>query len=290
MNSWDTALSLSPRSGVSIFGTHVAIGAAYDFNLSEATGGSIGSMAGVLRINAKDIKAMSYSNRAYIAKNVGTGVVAFNNIAAMIAGTAGGDTEMGVGNKLPSLTALAPSLIATLLSANYGWMSANDKNSDPIGTLVIYTGLVLQILNVVYTVLDLVIPKKDKNIGHGGGRDGLNLAATVVEYGIVLSVVTVIGTLGGLFLNPLNSSLLHLTYSAKWVLSGYHGKLLGKEIDEANSPTVALDKGTITGKFDKWWKIVGAIGAAIIVGGGIGTGVYFTSKADADALEELKEL
>ncbi|MDR2630378.1 MAG: hypothetical protein LBC60_05600 [Spirochaetaceae bacterium] len=288
MNSWDTVLSLSPRSGISMFGTHVSIGAAYTFALSEAAGGSIGSMAGVLRINAKDIKAFAYGTLAYAAKNAGTAAIAVNNIAAMTAGLAGGDTELSVGNKLPSLTALAPGIVAQLLSANYGLMSTNDKNSDPIGSMVVFAGLVLEILKVVYTVLDLEIPKQDKNVGHGGGRDGLNLAATVVEYGVVLKVVYGIGKT--LFSNPMDSSLLHLTHESKWVLSGDEGKLFGKEIDEANSPTISLDVGTITGKFDKWYKIAGAITAAIVLVGGIGTGVYFVSKADAKALEELKEL
>jgi hypothetical protein len=73
--TFDTSLSLDPRTGISMFGQTVGIAAGHSFALREGLGGVVSSTAGILSLGGREVKAASsnmasqiYSSAMYIAE------------------------------------------------------------------------------------------------------------------------------------------------------------------------------------------------------------------------------
>jgi hypothetical protein len=285
---WDSAISLTARSGLSMFGQHVSIGAAYDFSISEAWGGSLKSIGGVVRLSGKDIKALAFAAKAYLVNTLSASAQAVEAVATIAAGLANADQEHTLVNKSPALLGKLTNVAGTLLNAVAKWSGCTSPVADPVGDMAIYMGLIQQILQeIVYTVIDLMVPEKEKD---KGGRDGLNMAAMIVEYIFMTPLYITIFRKSAFKL--LHTGYLHLTSDATAVLGGFNTKIVGVEAEKTNSPTAGLDANWTWAE-----KILTgiALGIPTVAIGGIGTWQIISQMASANttddkAREELLKL
>jgi hypothetical protein len=292
---WDSTISLTARSGLSMFGQHVSIGAAYNFSISEAWGGSLNSIGGVVRLSGKDIKALAFTTKAYLTNTLSASAQAFEAVATMGAGLADADQEYTIVNKLPALIGQGTNVVGILINAVTKWSGCTSPVADPVGDMATYMGLIQQILQaIVYTVLDLMIPEKEKD---KGGKDGLNMAAMVVEYISMVPLYITIFRKSASTFKLLHTSYLHLTSDATAVLGGFNTKIVGVEAEETNSPTAGLDANPPTESESSWTmteKIMAGIMCCATLGVAgvveVGTRIMMTSEYDREALEELLKL
>jgi hypothetical protein len=237
MTGWDSTLSLTARSGLAMFGQHVKIEAGYDFSISEAWGGSLKSIGGVLRLAGKDIKALAFCPKAYLMNTLSASAQVIEAVATMGAGIGEADQKIGFVNKLPAYIGQITGIAPLLINSAAGWSGAQTSVADPIGTMATYMGLIQKILQaIVYTVIDMMITQKSKD---NSGRDGFNLAAMVVEYGLMIPLYSAV-FIKSVF-KPLHASYLHLTNDATAVLGGFKTKILHTASDEAAGPVIGID-------------------------------------------------
>jgi hypothetical protein len=231
-NPWDTVLTLTPRDGVTLFGQRVDIGAGWDFSLREAGGGSISSFAGVMRLTATDLLAQSYGKYAYQANMTDLDKTVKRAVNAM-------KTPDG---KLPSYTALLPSVSDLFANTDWGLLSSGVNYSDPVGDYTNYCALLLQILSVTLTVEELTMPEDVRE--SAGGRDEFNLAALQKQYELIREMMDNLADAAEPERETLNS-FLHLTASADAVLCGYAIKHFSFEQTDAAAPKAGVNEPLI---------------------------------------------
>jgi hypothetical protein len=246
--SWDTVLNLTPRDGITMFGQKVSIGAAYDFSLRESGGGALSSFAGVVRLSGKDILAQSYNKTAFQVNTAEMEKFYASNVKAM----------KGQGD-VPSYTALLPSMVNIFNTINWGYLSSGSNYSDPVGNYANYCALLLQILNLTYTMLDIDMPAELRE--KEGGRDALNLAALEDEYTIIKEMLSHVVNAAAPD-RAVHNSFLHLTASAEAILGGFGIKNLAFEMSNAAVPTAGLNPSLLKKEMERLQKDLGFWGSA----------------------------
>jgi hypothetical protein len=246
--SWDTVMSLSPRDGIALFGQKVSIGAAYNFSLRESGGGSLSSLGGVVRLSGKDILAQSYNKTAFQVNTAEVEKFYNSNLKAM------GGTEKV---KVPSYTALLPSMVNIFNTINWGYLASGSNYADPEGDYTNYCALLLQILSVTYTVLDITMPAdlREKE----GGRDALNLAALENEYKTVKEMLSHVVNAAAPA-RAIHNSFLHLTASADAILGGFGIKNLFVEMTNGVVPTAGTNPSLLKKEMERMQKDLGSWG------------------------------
>jgi hypothetical protein len=89
--TFDTSLNLDSRTGISMFGQTVGVGAGHSFSLSEGLGGAVSSTAGVLSLGGREIKAASANVASQIFSCIMYPLELAFNLGAAGAVAAGGD-------------------------------------------------------------------------------------------------------------------------------------------------------------------------------------------------------
>ena len=298
VNPWDSMIAISSRDGLSMFGTKVNINSAYKFSLSDAFGGNVFSLGGVLRITGPDIRLRTMCKAAYVLKGVSAGASFATNIASSVQGIVqeakGGTNENWLDNGLPSYTSIGANVISALVGANWGFnsMSAID---DAAGGMATIMDVIITILGAVNLGLDkLFLSEENKK---NGGRAGLTLATMTVEYGLIMKMF--------IALNVANVDWFH----ASSYLMSFGGNVsedamnLSQHVlaeQETKAPTAGVDTtmvGDLWSSFSAqtWWKILlESIAAAGVIGGVITGTVLAKTKhfnATRDRIrKELEEL
>ena len=297
VNPWDSAITVSSRGGLSMFGTRMNLSSAYGFSLTEMFGGSITSLGGVMRLGARNLKLSTLNKVAYVVKGVTASASFAANTASMsmgIAQNAGANEFSSLVANLPNYAALGAGGIGTFVGVNWKLASSDADSTDTASNMCIMTNLFLTILSFVTLVLDTAfIPNPDKN---NGGRDGLTLAVAVVEYGIVLQMFI---RLNLACLSWSNKSVFLLDHRGTIYESSYVKKEYAVRKTAAKSPLAGFDGTLITDlwngfKGQAWWKIVlESLGAAVLIGGAAAGSVFGVSNkfnVDAAARKELEDL
>ncbi len=289
VNPWDSAITVSSRSGLSMFGTQVNVSSAYGFSLSEMFGGSIASLGGVMRLYGSDVKLSTLTKVQYVVKGVTASASFATNIASMSMGTAqnAGTNEFASLNaSAPDYTALGAGIAGIIVGVNWKLAASPADDDDVAGDMCVMTNLFLTILNVVTMVLDMAFipdPNQEK-----GGRDGLTLAVSVVEYGIVLQMFI---RLNVACLTWLNKAVFQLDYRGTIYEAAQNKKEYAVTKTDAKSPLAGSSLGDMlivdvwkgfAGQ--KWWAIMLEVlgAAAVISGASVGSAFGVPNKFNVD--------
>ncbi len=299
VNPWDSAITVSSRSGLSMFGTQVNVSSAYGFSLSEMFGGSIASLGGVMRLYGSDVKLSTLTKVQYVVKGVTASASFATNIASMSMGTAqnAGTNEFASLNaSVPDYVALGAGIAGTIVGVNWKLAASPADGDDVAGDMCVMTNLFLTILNVVTMVLDMAFipePNQEK-----GGRDGLTLAVSVAEYGIVLQMFI---RLNVACLSLVNKAVFQLDYRGTIYEAAQNKKEYAVTQTNAKSPLAGTSLGDML-IVDAWkafkgqdtWKIVleGLAAPVVIAGVSVGSAFGVPNKFNVDdaTRKELENL
>jgi hypothetical protein len=288
-NTLDTVLSVLPRDGITMFGQHLKLAAAYDWSIAENMGSSIKGTAGIMRLLGKDIRASTISGVAYITNFVSQTAALAANLTSMSMGTHDEDNIQSV--KLPSYVGMGVGLAGTLINVLIGLKYPDSgKLDDPDSKIVKYIVLALQMMSTVITAIETIyISPEDKK-----GKDALALAGVVAEWGCLLPVfIAICAASVGPFM-VFNDSV-HWGNNGELTLLGAEIKTFA--IDEAivNSPLAGgvdflspLDRKSW---YEKLWDFVNdhrigfVLGTVGVIGGGVGLG--FGAAATLDRMSAL---
>jgi hypothetical protein len=294
-NSLDTILSVLPRDGITMFGQHLKLGAAYDWAIMENMGSSIKGTAGIMRLEGKDIKASTISGVAYITNFIAQTAAFVNNLTAVSVGK--NDSDDVQSSKIPSYTGMATGLLGILVNIFIGGAKTGDSD-DPDTSIVKYSAIALQLVETVLGVIEtLYIDPEDKT-----AKDNLALAGIIIEWGLLLPVFGIICSES---LGPylLHNDSVHLGNNGHLAMVGTNIKQFSLNSKNTNSPLSGFnppkkndgdDKTTGQKVLDfvkKYWK------PFVIVATGIGVGTQRTmskmdsiSKDQKEMLDQLNEL
>ena len=304
VNAWDTSLTLSANAGVTMFGTKVAINSAYKFALTDAFGGTVQSVGGVMRLSGADVGMMSMCKAAYLVKGVSASASFATNVASVSMGieqergNRTGDGSMV--NKMASYFSLGAGIAGTVVGVNWNLNSASSlRADDTAGAIVGLTDFLLQMLGLVNTILESVIlSKTDKK---NCGQSGLALALMIAEYGIIMQQFI---RLEAANLNWVSMGNILLKNGGDVYLSG--ASIIETAVGGVNakSPTAGADTWFLADLARKvfgkeaqgeFWKLAlkSAVAAAVLIGGA-GAGVYagycHSSSTNASIRKELEAL
>jgi hypothetical protein len=310
-NPWNTVLSLTPRDGITMFGQHLNMTGAFDFSLGDIMGGGLSSMAGVIRMKGKDIKASTLTNIGYIGKQAalsgqfGICVDAMRSgMLKRLQGDLGGwDTARNFASAIDKVFPV----VSTVLEAALG-KDTDPEDSDPIDFYMTVLGMLLSINAASCGILAEKMRTKQQL--RDDIRDQINLSQVVVEYGLILAAAIPLAV-GPNFLTGLtHSAALHLRGSAEIVQSGFEHSLSVLKQNKAFSPAAGyvhtgLNKVKSLGK--GLWKdhkllvtILGSITTVVASGSGVSAFIGGensiknrwdkTNAADKTVLDALKEL
>ena len=304
VNAWDTSLTLSANAGVTMFGTKVAINSAYKFALTDAFGGTVQSVGGVMRLSGADVGMMSMCKAAYLVKGVSASASFATNVASVSMGI---DQERGnrtgdgsMVNKMASYFSLGAGIAGTVVGVNWNLNSASSlREDDTAGAIVGLTDFLIQMLGLVNTVLEsAVLSKTDKK---NCGQSGLALALMIAEYGIIMQQFI---RLEAANLNWVSMGNVLLKNGGDVYLSG--ASIIETSLGGVNakSPTAGADTWFLADLARKvfgkeaqgeFWKLAlkSAVAAAVLIGGA-GAGVYagycHSSSTNAAIRKELEAL
>ena len=304
VNAWDTSLTLSANAGVTMFGTKVAINSAYKFALTDAFGGTVQSVGGVMRLSGADVGMMSMCKAAYLVKGVSASASFATNVASVSMGI---DQERGnrtgdgsMVNKMASYFSIGAGIAGTVVGVNWNLNSASSlRADDTAGAIVGLTDFLLQMLGLVNTILEsVVLSKTDKK---NCGQSGLALALMIAEYGIIMQQ----------FIRLEAANPNWVSMGNVLLKNGGNVYLSGASIIEtavggvnAKSPTAGADTWFLADLARKvfgkeaqgeFWKLAlkSAAAAAVLIGGA-GAGVYagycHSSSTNAAIRKELEAL
>jgi hypothetical protein len=281
----DTMMTLTPIGGVDIFGQHVKIKSALDFSLGDSYGGELSGILGVMRIISKDFKAQSSSLAGYMNTGKGTLATYAEIIFALEEGIRESFKFTDHPVVLPGLAGKVPGIAAILYNVYKGYMDADGtEGSDPVyGYCTILRILSGVITGLIPTIVEAAVPKE--YIEKIGGMDAVNTAvcaidlvacsASFVKVCIKLWEKMIVDAVGNeVTISPVDTSFLHLTGSAGFVLDGRtHKKSAAAVIDVSNPSCFAPD---IPKTPNNGWKTklkAALIGAAVSGGATlVGTG------------------
>ena len=305
VNVWDSMITVSANGGLNMFGTKVNIASAYKFALTDAWGGTVQSIGGVMRISGADVGLMSMCKAAYTVKGVSASASFATNVGSVSMGIAqeqgkrSGDSANV--NKAPSYVSLVTGGVGTVVGVNWNLNSSSSlRADDTAGQIVALTDFMLQMLGLVNTVLDAaVLSKTDKE---NGGRSGLALATMIAEYGMIMQMFIRLEVANPSWVNMANI-ILHS--GGKLDLSGLSIHQTSASEINAKSPTAGADTWFLADLARKvfgkeaqgeFWKLVlKTLGAAAVIGAGVGAGIYFggykhSSSVNAEKRKELEAL
>ena len=304
VNAWDTAITLSANAGLTLFGTKVAINSAYKFALTDAFGGTVQSVGGVMRLSGADVGMMSMCKAAYAVKGVSASASFATNVASVSMGI---DQERGnrtgdgsMVNKMASYFSLGAGIAGTVVGVNWNLNSASSlRADDTAGAIVGLTDFLIQMLGLVNTILEsAILSKTDKK---NCGQSGLALALMIAEYGMILQ----------LFIRLEASNPNWVSMGNLLLKNGGNVYLSGASIIEtavggvnAKSPTAGADTWFLAdlarmvfGKEaqGEFWKLaLKSAAAAAVLLAGAGAGVYagycHSSSTNAATRKELEAL
>ena len=304
VNAWDTSLTLSANAGVTMFGTKVAINSAYKFALTDAFGGTVQSVGGVMRLSGADVGMMSMCKAAYLVKGVSASASFATNVASVSMGieqergNRTGDGSMV--NKMASYFSLGAGIAGTVVGVNWNLNSASSlRADDTAGAIVGLTDFLITMLGLVNTILETtILSKTDKK---NCGQSGLALALMIAEYGIIMQQFI---RLEAANLNWVSMGNILLKNGGDVYLSG--ASIIETAVGGVNakSPTAGADTWFLADLARKvfgkeaqgeFWKLAlkSAVAAAVLIGGA-GAGVYagycHSSSTNASIRKELEAL
>jgi hypothetical protein len=293
-NPFDTVLSILPRDGITMFGQHLKLAAAYAWGIEENMGSSIKGTAGIMRILGKDIKASTISGAAYITNFVSQTLAFGANLTSMSIGTHDSDNVQD--SQMPSyggmVAGLSGILINVLIGLKYDETGSID---DPDSKIVKFAALALSMIGTVVGAIETIyISPEDKK-----GKDALALAALIAEWGCLLPIFIAMCTASvGPFM--VHNDTIHWDNNGNLTLIG--AKIKNIAIDEKfiNSPIAGgnlipeRDEDKWSNKLKDWIKENKALFALITIGGlvGIGgvlTGIVFGASATTKRMDSLSE-
>jgi hypothetical protein len=297
-NSLDTVLSVLPRDGITMFGQHLKLAAAYDWAILENMGSSIKGTAGIMRLEGKDIKASTISGGAYIANFAAQTAAFIDNLVSMSVGTHDSDDIQE--SALPAYAGTFAGVGSTLAGVIIGLVAGGTGNTDdPDSKIVKFAALAIQMTETVVGVIETVYISPEDKIG----KDALALAGIIAEWGCLLPIFIAICLASeGPFL--LHNDSVHLGNNGYLTMVGTYIKQFSLNYKFTNSPLSGLtpppkDERKWYKKFldfakDHWWQFgLGALGVA----GAGGVGAKFTldrkgslSEAQGKLLGELNAL
>jgi hypothetical protein len=288
-NSLDTILSVLPRDGITMFGQHLKLAAAYDWAIAENMGSSIKGTAGIMRLEGKNIKAATISGVAYITNFITQSLAFINNLTSMSVGTH--DSGNMQDSKIPSYVGTGVGVAGTLVNVGIG-LKYDESGSidDPDSKIVKFSALALQLTGtVLFAIETIFIDPEDKK-----AKDALALAGVIAEWGLLLPIFIAIcaASVGPCMIH--NDSV-HLGNNGDLTLLGL--KIANFAADEqiVNSPLAG------GGSFlperqkwyeklwnfikDHWWQLT--LAAVGIAGAGVGLG--FGAKATMGRMDSLSK-
>ncbi len=273
VNSWDSAISISAREGIKMNGTSVKIGSVFGFGLSDGWGASISSLGGVLRMTGCNIRAQTLSKVSYAFKGGFASANFALNMGSMSDGIAQQEKgASGTASGIPSkISTIAIPIIDGFIGFNWG-LSVGVDIADPAGTLKGAMEFIMILHSAVHMALEMAMLSEEQYNSHG--REAINMASMVVEYGLVMGMF-----IGICASTPdwLHMASLMLDNNGHIWRNSFGETVSDVHKEEVESPTAGLDT-TYTGKFR---DAVGGTGKAIVLGtlglatvlGGIGGGV-----------------
>ncbi|HAW34406.1 MAG TPA: hypothetical protein DCX19_07300 [Alphaproteobacteria bacterium] len=188
VNAWDSAITVSSRDGLSMFGTKVGISAAYKFALTDGFGGGCSSFGGVMRVSGCDVRLKSLCKAAYTSNAAATGTAFASTIASMGMGMdedLNGTEKSAFINAWPSYVSTGVGVLGTLISVNWGF-NTTAQIDDAAGGMVVIADFLMTVLGLVVSTLDSMVLSSTAK--ENGGQAGLTMAAMTVEYGLVIQI------------------------------------------------------------------------------------------------------
>jgi hypothetical protein len=269
-NSLDTVLSVMPRDGITMFGQHLKLGAAYDWAILENMGSSIKGTAGIMRMEGKDIKASTISGLSYITNFITQTLAFADNLASMSVGTHDSDDIQDSG--LPAYAGLGVGGAGILTNVALGLVSpslGDDTDSD--SKIVKFAALALQQLGVVIGAIETIYidPEDQKS------KDALALAGIIAEWGCLIPIFAAICASTQL-LRLLDADFIHLGNNGKLTMLGMDIESFSRSAKFINSPLVLTEPPEPPkekkGNLDKMVEFIKAH-KKLFIGLGIGVGV-----------------
>jgi hypothetical protein len=214
--TFDTSLALDSRTGISMFGQTVGIGAGHGFSIAEGLGGAVSSTAGVLSLGGREVKAASASTAAQIFSLILYGIDwAFNTSVASTAVIKSGKSAQEAAFsvvKVGQIAKIVTNFISVCVDAGINYKnvkgaydvmnsktgaglpdesSANDTvgkaalmiGLEPLECLSAVLGLTLNITSIVYAAVDAGYSVN--HIDTKEFRDQLNLCSMVIDNAII---------------------------------------------------------------------------------------------------------
>ena len=258
VDSWDSVISVSAREGVKINGTSLKMTAAFGFGISDGWGGSISSLGGVVRLVGSNIRASTICKVSYALKGGFASANFVLNTASAAQGIA--QIEKGASAKsstIPSkLSSIAVPIIDGFIGFNWG-LNATVTVTDPAGTLKGLMEFIMILHSAVHMALEMAFLSEEQYNSHG--REAINMASMIVEYGLVMGMFC-----GICASTPQNFQMasIMLDHGGNMWLNSFNKTQAYTTKNSVGSPTAGLDT-SYTGKFR---DAVGSTGKAIVTG------------------------
>jgi hypothetical protein len=294
-NSLDTILSVLPRDGITMFGQHLKLAAAYDWAITENMGSSIKGTAGIMRLEGKDIKASTISGAAYITNFVAQNLAFVDNLVSMSVGTHDSDNTQD--SKVPAYAGMGVGVAGILFNIGIGLKyPATGAIDDPDSKIVKYTVIALQLMSTVIGVIEMLyINPEDQK-----AKDALALAGIIAEW-ICLMPIFIVICLASAGPFMLHNDSVHLGNNGDLTLLGAKIKNFTVDAKVVNSPLSGFNKPP-ENEDQKWskklsnfakanWKLLTFGVIAAVVGGVVGgVGLNQMNSLTSDKEKLLEEL
>ncbi|MDR1985887.1 MAG: hypothetical protein LBP88_02810 [Treponema sp.] len=233
-NNFDTTLSVLPRDGISMFGQHLKLSAAYDWAIGENMGSSIKGTAGIMRLLGKDIKASTFSGVAYIVNFISQTLAFGANLTSMSMGTHDSDNVQTA--SLPSVAGMGAGVAGIVTNVGIGMAFPDPGEAiDPDSSIVKYVALALSMMGTVVGVIETIyISPEDKK-----AKDDLALAGLIAEWGCVLAILIDI-CVASLGIGLLFTDSIHLDSNYGIFMISHVIKQFSIEYEKVNTPLAGL--------------------------------------------------
>jgi hypothetical protein len=278
-NPWNTVLSLTPRDGINMFGQQVNMTGAFGFSLIDSMGGSLSSLAGMVRLIGKDVKLNTITTLGYVIKQVAMSSKFATSIDAMRSGMLKrlqGDVNTGYDNARTISAAILDiaTPIAIAIADIIAGKDDDPEDADPFSLYLVMLDVLMKVNAASCTVLAEKMRTKQQL--HDNIRDQINLAQMVVDYGLLIISSVLFVAKAGVAIT--HRAVIQLRSTAHIEQNSLTRKIMGTEGEDAAAPLAGyVNAATEAAKkvakaHDTAAKI--AIVASVLAGATVGTLAY----------------
>ena len=248
VNHWNTLLSLTPRDGITMFGQQLNMKGAFKYSLSDAMGGELTSLGGVVRLQGKDIKASTLSTCRYLGKQLAMLSQFGICVDAMRSGMDSrlrGDVNTGTDNARlisgKALDMLMPMAVPFIYDR---YFDVKTEIKDVISSFLLILDILISINSVCCGVLVEGMLKTKAELKNDA-RDKINLAQMVVEFRLVTDAAVALAA--GFGIAWTRSAAFHLRGTAHIEQESLSYKTIGTQGECASAPLAGSINDFING-------------------------------------------